>query len=50
MSFPAKSAQKPFSNSKIQIEVKEISQPKLSKNTLSQLNSDGGDKGGDFTN
>ncbi|MDF5733783.1 MAG: hypothetical protein PUP92_38880, partial [Rhizonema sp. PD38] len=48
MSFQAKSTQKSFSNSKIKIEVKEISQPKLSKNTASHLNSDA--DGGDLTN
>ncbi|MDF5718605.1 MAG: hypothetical protein PUP93_33255 [Rhizonema sp. NSF051] len=48
MSFQAKSTQKSFSNSKIQIEVKEISQPKLGKNTVSHLNSDS--DGGDLTN
>ncbi len=44
----AKSAQKPFNRSKIQIEVKEIPQFQLSKNTLSQLNSDA--DGSDLTN
>lgn len=37
----AKSVQKPFYNSKIQIEIKEISQQPSSKNTTGQLNSDG---------
>lgn len=44
----AKSAQKSFSTSKIQIEVKEISQHRLSKNTPVQLNSD--PDGSDLTN
>jgi len=43
-----KSAQKPFNTSKIHVEVKEISQQPLSKNTSGQLNSDG--DGGDLTN